>query len=147
MKQAYPVGGQPAHRYLARVVGDSSCAISVRASGDCQGKVATAGIPPVNSAFDAEDAVMENQMRWVIRIASRSGHEDVGFGWSVLSRILFARDDFLIHGEARQTRCKHVRMERQVLEALAESSAQVKSGQVHDARKAVGKLIGELKQR
>ena len=35
----------------------------------------------------------------------------------------------------------------EVLEALAESSAQIKAGKVHDARKAVGKLIDELKSR
>ena len=35
----------------------------------------------------------------------------------------------------------------EVLEALAESVAQVKSGEVYDARKAVNKLIAELKPR
>jgi prevent-host-death family protein len=35
----------------------------------------------------------------------------------------------------------------QVLEALAESVAQADRGQVHDARKAVQKLLGEIKRR
>jgi len=35
----------------------------------------------------------------------------------------------------------------EVLEALAESIAQVKAGEVHDARKAVNKLIAEIMPR
>ena len=35
----------------------------------------------------------------------------------------------------------------EVLEALAESSAEIKAGKVHDARKGIGKLIAELTPR
>ncbi len=35
----------------------------------------------------------------------------------------------------------------EVLEALAESTAQIKAGEVYDARKAVGKLIDEIKRK
>jgi prevent-host-death family protein len=34
----------------------------------------------------------------------------------------------------------------EVLEALAQSVAQVKAGQTHDARKAVGKLLTEMRR-